>query len=185
MPLVALAVIVGLYLLYIDVGWHVLGFLPGYFGEEDLTQGTGIWLLAGIGLLVPVTPMMAAVYTAVALACLAALAAWIAFRPRGPEVDVRRICGDAAILAAAVTVVISPHYPWYFVWLALPCCVSARWSIIWLAVAPVLLYLDPLHERFIWPCLVYLPAAALAARAWWQSAASRSLEGIKATQGSP
>ena len=92
------------------------------------------------------------------------------------------MCGDAALLAAAVTVVISPHYPWYFVWLALPCCVCARWSIIWLAVAPVLMYLDPFHERFIWPSLVYLPAAALGMREWWHAAASRSPDGIKAIQ---
>jgi hypothetical protein len=184
MPLVTLALMGCLYLLYIGVGWHVLGFLPGYFGDEDLTQGTGIWLLAGLGLLLPVTPIMADAYAAAVLAGLAALAAWSAFRPRGPEPDMRRICSDAAILAAAITVAISPHYPWYFVWLALPCCVSARWSIIWLGVAPVLLYLDPFHERFLWPSLVYLPAAALAAREWWQSAASRSIDVAKATQGS-
>ena len=186
-PLVAIAVIVALYLLYIDVGRHVLGSLVFYLHDEDLAQGTGIWLLAGVGLLVPVTPRMADVYGAVALACLAALAAWIAFRPRPPAgqaADVRRVCGDAALLAAAMTVAIGPHYPWYFVWIALPCCVCARWSIIWLAVAPVLLYINPGDERFFWPCLVYLPAAALAAREWWQVAASRSLDGIKATQGS-
>jgi alpha-1,6-mannosyltransferase len=182
MPLAALAVMVGLYFLYIGAGWNVLGFLPGYFGEEDLTQGTGIWLLAGIGLATPVTPLMARVYAIVVLGCLAMLAAWIAFRPRGSGSDPRRVCGDAAILAAAVTVAISPHYPWYFVWVALPCCVSARWSIIWLSVTPVLLYIDPLHERFFWPCLVYLPAAAFAAREWWQSAARRPLDVVKAVQ---
>jgi alpha-1,6-mannosyltransferase len=184
MPLVAAATMGGLYLVYSGVGWHVLGFLPGYFGDEDLSQGTGIWLLAGLGLAMPVTPLMAEIYAGAVLICLGALAAWIAFRPHGIADEVQRVCGDAAILAAAVTVAISPHYPWYFVWLALPCCVCARWSIIWLSVAPVLLYLDPWHERFIWPCLVYLPAAALTMREWWQSLASRSLDGIKATSGS-
>ncbi len=252
-PLVALATIIGLYLIYIGAGWHVLGFLPGYFGDEDLTEGTGIWLLAGLGLLIPVTRAMAEAYAVAVLAGLATFAAWIAFRPRLPDAtvhpagefrpppreitghvglsrvgnsaplacgtnesasfvrdintpplevrrtdepasevrrigepasEVRRICGDAALLAAAVTVVISPHYPWYFVWLALPCCVCARWSIIWLSVAPVLLYLDPWHERFLWPCLVYLPAAAFAVHAWWRPAVSRSLDGLNATQGS-
>jgi hypothetical protein len=203
MPLIAAATIAGLYLLYSSVGWQVLGFLPGYFGDEDLTQGTGIWLLAGLGHLVPPTPLLAKVYAVAALIGLGALAVWIAFRPRGtgndvpgnnvsrndvsgnsvPGNDVQRICGDAALLAAALTVVISPHYPWYFVWVALPCCVCARWSIIWLGVAPVLLYLDPFHERFFWPCLVYLPAAALALREWWHHAASRPLD-VRAIQGS-
>jgi hypothetical protein len=182
-PLVAIAVIVALYLLYIDVGRHVLGSLFFYFHDEDLAQGTGIWLLAGLGLFMSVTPFMADVYAAAALVCLAVLAAWIAFRPRPPagtEADVRRICGDAAILAAAVTVAIAPHYPWYFVWLALPCCVNARWSIIWLAVSPVLLYINPENERFFWPCLVYLPTAALAAREWWQSTTPQPLATIEA-----
>jgi hypothetical protein len=188
MPLVAAATIAALYLLYSSVGWQVLGFLPGYFGDEDLTQGTGIWLLAGLGHLVPPTPLLAKVYAVAALIGLGSLAAWIAFRPRAtvndvPGNDVQRICGDAALLAAALTVVISPHYPWYFVWVALPCCVCARWSIIWLGVAPVLLYLDPFHERFFWPCLVYLPAAALALREWWHHAASRPLD-VRAIQGS-
>jgi len=188
MPLVALATIVALYALYGSVGWHVLGYLPGYFGEEDLSQGPGIWLLGWIALVQPVTPLMAEIYAAIVLACLAALGAWIAFRPRPqldtPQLDARRICADAAILAAALTVAISPHYPWYFVWLALPCCVFASWTIIWIAVAPVLLYINPFHDQFIWPSVVYLPAAALLAREWWQSAARRSLAGIKATQGS-
>jgi alpha-1,6-mannosyltransferase len=184
MPLVALALSAGLYLCYSGVGWHVLGFLPGYFGDEDLGRGTGIWLLAGIGLLIPVTPMMADAYFAAVVAGFAALAACIAFRPHGVTDDVRRICGDAAILAAAVTVAISPHYPWYFVWLALPCCVCARWSVIWLAVAPVLLYLDPFRERFFWPSLVYLPAAALAVHEWWHAAETQPLDGVNATQGS-
>jgi hypothetical protein len=182
MPLAALVLIAGLYWLYSSVGWHVLGFLPGYFGDEDLSQGTGIWLLSGIGLMMPVTPAMAKVYAAVVLVCLAALAAWIAFRPRGPAADARRVCGDAAILAAAVTVAISPHYPWYFVWVALPCCVCARWSIIWLSVAPVLLYANPWNERFFWPCLVYVPAAALAVRAWWRPTAPQPLDAIKTAQ---
>jgi alpha-1,6-mannosyltransferase len=182
-PLAAIAAIAALYLLYIDVGRHVLGSLVWYFSDEDLAQGTGIWLLAGIGLLTPTTPFMADVYGAAVLVCLATLAGWIAFRPRPPAgdaVDVRRVCGDAALLAAAVTVAIDPHYPWYFVWLALPCCVRARWSIVWLSVSPVLLYINPWHERFFWPCLVYLPAAMLAVWEWWRSAARQPLKAIKA-----
>jgi len=182
-PLAAIAVIAALYLLYIDVGRHVLGSLVWYFSDEDLAQGTGVWLLSGIGLLTPVTPFMADVYGAVVLACLAALAVWIAFRPRPPagsEADIRRVCGDAALLAAAVICAISPHYPWYFVWLALPCCVRPRWSIIWLAVSPVLLYINPWEERFFWPCLVYLPAAMLAVWQWWRSAVPQPLDAVKA-----
>ena len=70
-PLIALGVIVALYLCYASVGWHVLGFLPGYFGDEDLTQGTGIWLLAGIGYLASPTPAVARAYAVAAALCSA------------------------------------------------------------------------------------------------------------------
>jgi hypothetical protein len=33
--------------------------------------------------------------------------------------------------------------------------------LIWLATAPVLLYVNPFQDRFIWASLVYLPAAML------------------------
>jgi hypothetical protein len=44
----------------------------------------------------------------------------------------------------------------------------------------VLLYVNPWNERFFWPCLVYLPAAALAVREWCRSAVPRPLDAIKA-----
>jgi hypothetical protein len=185
LPVVTFATMVALYLCYSGVGWHVLGFLPGYFGDEDLTQGTGIWLLAGLGLVMPVTSLMARIYATAAVVGLVSLAMWIAFRPRVAEADPRRLCGDVALLAAAATVVISPHYPWYFVWLALPCVVCARWSIIWLSVAPVLLYLDPWHERFLWPSLVYLPAGALVLHEWRHASSRNTHVMANATQGSP
>ena len=180
-PLAALAVIVALYLCYIGVGWHVLGFLPGYFGDEDLSQGPGIWLLAGLGHLMPVTPLMARGYAVAALIVLGTLAAWVAFRdhpPETPAAETRRVCGDAALLAAALTVLISPHYPWYFAWLALPCCIAPRWSLIWLAAAPLLLYFDPDQGYFAWPSVIYLPAAALALFAWWRPAHPPRPQGV-------
>ena len=68
---------------------------------------------------------------------------------------------DATVMAAA-TVAISPHYPWYFAWLALPAIVAPSRTLIWLATAPVLLYADTFGDRFVWPCTVYLPALGLA-----------------------
>jgi hypothetical protein len=95
---------------------------------------------------------------------LLALAARIglARRPADPAQDAVRMGRDAAILAAATIAAINPHYPWYFVWLAVPCCLYPLRSVVWLSVAPLLLYLDPLHERFVWPALLYVPAIGLA-----------------------
>ncbi len=166
-PIACLATIAGLYLCYIGAGWHVLGFLPGYLSEEDLTQGGGIWLLAGLSHVMALTPLAAMLYAGAVAIGLLVLAGWIAYRHR-PD-DIVRICGDTAVLAACVTVAIGPHYPWYFAWLALPSCLNARWSIVWLSVAPVLLYLDPWHERFFWASAVYLPAGLLALGALWHA----------------
>jgi uncharacterized protein (TIGR03382 family) len=40
--------------------------------------------------------------------------------------------------------------------------------VIWLASAPVALFIDPVHDRFFWPSVVYLPAAGLALAALWR-----------------
>ncbi len=165
LPLAFMVTVVLLYLPYLGVGRKVLGFLPGYGGEEGIEAGGGIWLLAGIGELMPLPEAAAFAYLGMIAFALICLAAWIVFRPRPakPEADVVRIGSDAAILAACVIAAISPHYPWYFVWLALPACLRPWRSVVWLSVAPLMLYLDPLHERFIWASLVYVPALVLAA----------------------
>ncbi len=160
----ALAVVC-LYACYLGAGWRVLGFLPGYPADEGLADGTGLWLLAGIGTVTHLPSIAAPIYAAATATGLAVLGAWIAFRRRataGSPEDVVAVCAGAAMLMAFVTVAISPHYPWYFAWLALPCVVWPNAVVLWLSAAPVLLYVDPFNERFFWPSLVYVPALLLA-----------------------
>jgi alpha-1,6-mannosyltransferase len=154
------ATIVGLYACYASAGPQVLGFLPGYGAEEGLTDGTGVWLLAGLSHLVTLPRLATGIYFCVAASLIGALGAWVAFVKR-PTTDTE-IWRAAGSLMACVTFAISPHYSWYFVWLALPAIVAPSRALIWLSTAPVLLYLDPFHERFFWPSLVWLPAFALA-----------------------
>jgi hypothetical protein len=165
LPVAFAATLIGLYALYIDAGWQVLGFLPGYSGEEGL-GGDGFYLLAAWQTLMPLPSWAMPVYLLLAAAGLIALGGRFAFAPpiADPASDGVRACRQAAILAAAVIVAVSPHYPWYFVWLALPCCVCPLPSVIFLSVAPAIQYLNPWDERFIWPSLVYVPFAALALR---------------------
>ena len=66
------------------------------------------------------------------------------------------------MLATATTVVISPHYPWYFGWLSLFACFAPYRSVIYLSARGVLLYLDPYHREAIYPWLVYAPCLVLA-----------------------
>ena len=155
------AVIVALYALYISVGAGVLGFLPAYRSEEGLSDGSGFWLLAGLSRLVTLPAGASTAYLACAALALLGLALLV-IRRRLPAPDAVVLCGDASLLMAATMVAISPHYPWYFAWLALPCVVAPSRTVLWLSAAPMLLTLDPWPgDRFLWRSLLYLPAIAL------------------------
>jgi hypothetical protein len=101
---------------------------------------------------------------------MALLGVWIARRKlKVGESDVVVLCRDSAILAAGTMVLLSPHFPWYFAWLALPAVIAPLRSVIWLSVAPVILYLDPGTEHAFWGSFVYVPALALAGIELWTS----------------
>jgi hypothetical protein len=155
LPVGAALAVLALYGLYADAGARVLGFLPGYAPDEGLTTGEGFWLLAGVARLGALPGLAAPAYAAAVALGLAALGVRILRRPG-------MMGADAALLAAALTVGISPHYPWYFAWLGLFAVLHPAPWLLWLSASPVLLYLNPFGDQFVWPCLVYLPAAALA-----------------------
>jgi hypothetical protein len=156
----AVAVIVALYAVYSGVGLRVFGFLRGYGSEEGYDTGEGFWLLAGLSRLMALPPAAAIVYKAAAGLLLAALAGWFAF-VRRPD-DAVSICAAAGIMMAVLSFAISPHYPWYFAWLAVPCVLAPTPAVLWMATAPILLYLDTFGDRFVWPSVVYVPAIGLA-----------------------
>lgn len=154
------ATVTGLYALYSGVGWRVLGFLNSYGSEEGLNTGAGIWLLAGLERLVPLPGFAAGLYLAGLALVLALLGARFAF-VRRPD-DPVAICAAAGIMMAVLTFAISPHYPWYFAWLIVPCVLAPNPAVLWLGTAPVLMYLDTYGDRFGWPSVVYVPAILLA-----------------------
>ena len=59
--------------------------------------------------------------------------------------------------------VLSPHYPWYLTALALPAVLAPRPAALWLMLSAPVLYLDPDHDRVLWPSLVFLPFVMLLA----------------------
>ena len=159
--LAGLALVVGCYALYSGAGWHVLGFLPTYVKEEGLTGGNGLWLLAGLATLTKLAPEATLIYAVVAVTAFLALAVAI-LRQAAPTNDAKALCRDTALLAAAATVATSPHYHWYFAWLALPAVVAPSRALLWLATMPLLLIDEPVPgDRFFWPSLVYVPAMLL------------------------
>ncbi|WP_428395882.1 hypothetical protein [Lichenicoccus sp.] len=166
-PVAFLAVVIALYACYIQVGWHVLGFLPHYGSEEGLRQGTGVWLLDGIAEVCTLPSWTSAAYLAICASGLVAASLWLLARNRAalpPALDVLRLCRQAGWLGFAFMLLLSPHYPWYFPFLAVFATIAPSRAVIWLSVAPLLLYLDPIADLFIWRGLVFAPALLLAAR---------------------
>jgi hypothetical protein len=165
-PLVFAAAIVLGYLPYLGVGRKVLGFLPGYAGEEGFTgAGHGFYLLDLLQKLPPLRGLPAVVYLATACAVLVvlALATLVARTQRDGDF------AGAALLAGAFILLLSPHYPWYFAWLILFVCFTPYLSLLWLTNIVFVLYLvevgSPLMQqgyRFLVDSVVYGPFAVLA-----------------------
>jgi alpha-1,6-mannosyltransferase len=159
--LVGLSVFGCSYALYSGAGLHVLGFLPSYGQEEGLVSGIGFWPLAGLAKLVAPPSNATLIYAAVVAVAFLALAAGILWQPT-PANDAQALCRDTGLLAAAAMAATSPHYHWYFAWLALPAVVAPSRALLWLATAPLLLIEEPIPgDRFFWPSLVYVPAILL------------------------
>ena len=168
--IVGLAVATLLYLPYLSAGRRVIGFLPGYGGEEGYADGSGFWLLAALSHLGPLPAGLGTLYSLCAAIGFGALALWIVRgqASQGPS-DIVTLCRDMAVLAAFATAAANPHYAWYYAWLSLPCVLAPITPVIWLSAAPVLFYVNPFNERFFWPGLVFGPAVLLAARSLWQT----------------
>lgn len=130
------AVALAAYLPYIGVGRKVLGFLPGYVSEERLASGGGFWALDLARMWMPVP---AAAYFVLAAAIMAVLALLALRRPPGARASL----DWALALATAATVLASPHYPWYLVWLVALCSVAPWWPVLWPTLAAFLLYWHP------------------------------------------
>ncbi len=154
-PLAGLLVTASLYAPYVLWGPGVFGFLGGYADEEGFNDGTGLWLLA------PFAPLPGWMVKAFLLATMAALlvVGWRA--STGPR-NVIRAARASCVAMVILLVAISPHYPWYYAWASVPAVIAPARATIWMGAAAILLYLSPLHERFIWPALLYLPTLALA-----------------------
>jgi hypothetical protein len=164
LPVAFAATVAVLYLPYATIGWQVLGFLPGYASEEGFDSGRGIFLLDLLESVTTLPGWAPRAYIALALGALGLLGACFAFGGKLPAAPGARLtlqARQAVILGAAVLVAVSPHYPWYFGWLAPLACLSPLPSVLWmLAAAPLLAHGS--FEYLAVPGAVYGPAAVLA-----------------------
>jgi alpha-1,6-mannosyltransferase len=118
--LVASIIVCG-YAIYSSVGVGVLGYLGGYSREEGLNTGNRYFFLAWAhrNLHVPLGPAGYVVVSALLVGVLIVLAMR---KNREPK----RALGYALAISTVITVLFSPHYPWYFLWL-LPFAITLRY----------------------------------------------------------
>jgi alpha-1,6-mannosyltransferase len=133
LPLALIVTVAVAYVPYLGVGARVLGFLPTYLQEEGLESGTvfyPLWLLRAL------LPVPTALYLAVAGALLVALGMVVALRRAAPTP-----WPGALMLAAALVLVTSPHFPWYLAWLLPLACLAPWLPVLYLVSTSFLLYL--------------------------------------------
>lgn len=159
LPLVFAATVVLCYLPYLSVGRGVFGFLQGYGDEEGLRDGSGLWPWLAWRHLVPAFPAAwEPAYPALAALVLAGIGVAVLLRRR----DRAASLNGAVVLAVAVTVLASPHYPWYFAWLVPFLAFVPSPAVLWLTTAA------PLLEQVEWPgdfalaSVLYVPFLVLA-----------------------
>jgi|SoiMethySBSTD1v2_1073268.scaffolds.fasta_scaffold505078_1 alpha-1,6-mannosyltransferase len=111
LPLVVMFTALLAYLPYLSVGSGVFGYLWGYIDEEGLASGRGfnaLWLMERW---TGAVPAAVGFYVAIATTIMAGLAIAVAFRrDRSPQTTIA--CFNW--LLVTFLVLVSPHYPWYF-----------------------------------------------------------------------
>jgi len=158
------------YLPFFSAGSQILGFLPGYVGQEGFNAaGAGFYFLQLLRELPALAGLSTRAYQIMGLVALAALAAWLVLRRDADRPPYRM----AAIAGVVFTLLVSPHYPWYFVWLTVFICFDRSFALLWLTNACVLLYLNtgyaflPSNQALAIQSMIYGPFVALALIDLW------------------
>ena len=153
LPVAFLITIGVLYLPYIGVGAKVFGFLGSYLSEEGLDRGTGIFLWQLVMAVVPLPQQAFALYLAVAAALMVALAVFVVMRSRKAGADL----AGAMLLAVAFTLLLSPHYTWYFAWLVPFLCFHPVVGVMYLTCASSYLYFAQWPPTLAEGIPIYIP----------------------------
>jgi len=157
LPLAFIATVAALYLPYIGAGTKVFGFLGGYLREEGLDRGSGIFWWQLISAFIPLPEWTFAFYLAAAALVMAVLAVVVVFRPQRPDADL----AGGMLLAVAFSLLLAPHYAWYFTWLVPFLCFYPVVGVIYLTCAVSLLYFAHWPPT-LWEALpIYVPCVLI------------------------
>ena len=112
MPLVVIAAVALCYLLYLTVGWGVLGFLTkGYLTEEGISAGNDLWLLSLWRLVFG--EHQGDVIAYVVLAALVLMYKGLSVA-RSSDGAIASTLAEINMLLLLTLLLLSPNYPWYF-----------------------------------------------------------------------
>jgi len=139
MPLVFVITIAVAYLPYLGVGPRgVLGYLPGYAQERGILSGDQFFLLAAVRRLPLGFQVPTRAFVVFAVFILVLLTVWML---RKQTAGHENYLANALLIATAFTVLLSPHFPWYFAWLLPFLCLVPSVAVIYLSLSSFLLYL--------------------------------------------
>ena len=167
LPAAGAATIALLYLPYIAAGKRIFGFLGGYSDEEGLSDGSGLYPWVLLRHLVPIPQPLFALYMPVAALVLAIAGLAVLFARRdgvanAPAGHGARI-GGAFLIASVYTVLVSPHFAWYFAWLVPFLCFVPSWPVLYLTGSSTLLYIAGWPPSFAGGSIFYGPFLAFLA----------------------
>jgi alpha-1,6-mannosyltransferase len=177
-PAAGIVTVLAAYGVYASVGWRVFGFLSGYSQEEGISDGAGVFLLQLLTPFMTLPPWSGIAWLSVwgVILTVAGLAAiWAGTATR----TIAQTGQAALVLATIATVALSPHYAWYYGWLAYLSCLAPFPSVIFLTIACVACYLDTDHTNIGWATAITAVFACLAARDVW--CGTRRREDIRST----
>ena len=111
LPAVLVGVAAAVYVPYLSAGTKVFGFLGGYVAEEGFSDGTGLRYVRLLGQAFGAIPGLTTAYILGAALVLVALALRASFRPdRSPSGSIAAL----SWLLIAFMLLLTPHYPWYY-----------------------------------------------------------------------
>jgi alpha-1,6-mannosyltransferase len=170
MPLVFAITIVVAYLPYLSVGPRgALGFLFGYAREQGIESGGQFFLLSAIRRLPLGGHIPTAAFVVFALLILGGLAVWMLRKQERGDND---YIVNGLVMAATFTVLLAPHFPWYFAWLIPFLCFIPSIPVFYLTLSSFFLYLTWLYwtyaQVFKIKAMIFVPFLFMLAVTIWR-----------------